>query len=55
MGDCARFDFAISICEAEYIEQRDISLVVLPGRSLDEDERVSVGLDMEIIALVFSR
>ena len=55
LGDRARCYVTIRICEAEIIEQRYISLVVLPRRYLDADEQGEVGFSMEIIVFVSSR
>ena len=55
MGDCARFYAAIRICEAESIEQIDISLVGLPGRSLDAGEQGAAGFAAERILFIYSR
>ena len=55
LGDRARCYVAIRICEAASLEQIDISLVVIPWRSLDSYEQVEVGFDMDIIVLVSSR
>ena len=55
MGYRARCYVAIRICEAESLEQRDISLVVLPVRSLDEYEKGSVEFYMEVTIFVSSR
>ena len=55
MGDRARCYVTIRICEAASLEQIDVSLVVLPRRYLDIDERVVVGFTMEIIVFVSSR
>ena len=55
MGDHTRCYVDIRIFEAAYLEQREISLVVLPGRSLDADEQVSVGFAMDLIVFVSSR
>ena len=54
LGDRARRYVAIRIYEAESLEQIDISLVVLPVRSLDTYEKVAVGLFMEITISVSS-
>ena len=54
MGDRARCYVAIRICETEYLEQIEISLVVLPGISLDADERGSIGFDMDITVFISS-
>ena len=55
MDNRARCYVAIRICEAESLEQIDISLVVLPVRSLDAYEKGAVGFSMEITVFVSSR
>ena len=55
MGDRARCYVAITIYEADYLEQRDISFVVLPVGYLDADEQGAVGFSIEIIVFVSSR
>ena len=55
LDDRARCYVAIGICEAEYMEQRDIPLVGLYRVSLDTDEQGAVGLSTEITVLISSR
>ena len=55
MGDLTRCYVAIRICEAESLEQIDISLVVLPVISLDAYEHGAFGLSMEITVFFSSR
>ena len=44
--------WSIRICDAEYLEQRDISLVGIPGISLDAYEQGAVGLSVEVLVFI---